>query len=159
MINYIWIDQLNSVLDFVRVKNWWQRTMARMNRKERQDKRELLSSLNQVNNSIESKHAAVNGKWIIFSERYWVHVYLTSWAWYGLNVPLPMPWIHLITQFSSKNTEIIVSMRTNYVLQNEHFFKWSASSDRLIESTNSQKCLFVLAERQINMISLCVFSQ
>lgn len=36
-----------------------------MSRKERQDKRELLSSLNQVNNSIESKHAAVNGEWII----------------------------------------------------------------------------------------------
>lgn len=36
--------------------------MARLSRKEKQDKLELLSSLNQMNNSIESKHAAVNGE-------------------------------------------------------------------------------------------------
>lgn len=36
--------------------------MVRMNKKEKQEKRELLSSLNQMNNGIDSKHAAVNGK-------------------------------------------------------------------------------------------------
>lgn len=35
--------------------------MVRISKKEQQDKRELLSSLNQVNSSMESKHAAVNG--------------------------------------------------------------------------------------------------
>lgn len=37
--------------------------MVRMSKKEKQEKRELLSSLNQMNNAIELKHAAVNGKY------------------------------------------------------------------------------------------------
>lgn len=36
--------------------------MARLSRKQQQDKRELLSSLNHVNNCIGSKHAAENRK-------------------------------------------------------------------------------------------------
>lgn len=36
--------------------------MARLTKKQQQDKRELLSSLNHVNNCIGSKHAAENRK-------------------------------------------------------------------------------------------------
>lgn len=37
--------------------------MARLSRKQQQDKRELLSSLNHVNNCIGSKHAVENRKY------------------------------------------------------------------------------------------------
>lgn len=37
--------------------------MARLNKKQQQDKRELLSSLNHVNNCIGSKHAVDNRKY------------------------------------------------------------------------------------------------
>lgn len=37
-------------------------TMAKLSKKEQQDKRELLASLNHVNNCIGSKHAAENRK-------------------------------------------------------------------------------------------------
>lgn len=38
--------------------------MARLSRKQQQDKRELLSSLNHMNNCFGSKHAAENRKFI-----------------------------------------------------------------------------------------------
>lgn len=37
--------------------------MARLTKKQQQDKRELLSSLNHVNNCIGSRHAAENRKY------------------------------------------------------------------------------------------------
>lgn len=43
-------------------------TMVRiMSKKEQQDRLELLSSLNHVNNSMGLKHAAVNGKWFYYT--------------------------------------------------------------------------------------------
>lgn len=40
--------------------------MARLSRKQQQDKRELLSSLNHVNNCIGSKHAVENRKYRLY---------------------------------------------------------------------------------------------
>lgn len=41
----------------------WMWMMARLTKKQQQDKRELLSSLNHVNNCIGSTHAAENRKY------------------------------------------------------------------------------------------------
>lgn len=43
----------------------FQKVMARLSRKQQQDKRELLSSLNHMNNC-NSKHAAENRKFVFF---------------------------------------------------------------------------------------------
>lgn len=46
----------------------FQKVMARLSRKQQQDKRELLSSLNHMNNC-NSKHAAENRKFVFFSSQ------------------------------------------------------------------------------------------
>lgn len=47
----------------------FQKVMARLSRKQQQDKRELLSSLNHMNNC-NSKHAAENRKFVFLSQDY-----------------------------------------------------------------------------------------
>lgn len=52
--------------------------MARLSRKQQQDKLELLSSLNHMNNCISSKHAAENGKF--YSEIIWKNDFVDGFS-------------------------------------------------------------------------------